>query len=125
MDEKLKEILEGDYKFVMIDGDYFDCPSCNDVTSFNATTYYDEKSLLEYMVKFAGRNRMEAIWLIDSDNGDMVKYCDIDTSTGFHNVSRMSFHLPEKGEVIILKGEHGFRLADDAEIILYGNKTGN
>jgi len=120
--DKLKEILEGDYKFVLIEGDYFDCPSCNPTTSFSANTYYDEKELLEYMVKMAGSMRMDAIYVLDSYGGDLAKYCEIYPVVGGHNVQRLSFHLPEKGDVIILRDNGGFRLADDAEIILYGSK---
>jgi hypothetical protein len=120
MDDKLKEILESDYKFVLINGDYFDCPSCNPTTSFNANTFYDEKELLEHILKRAGSDRMEAIWVLDSFNGDMVKYCDIETKASFHNVSSMEFTLPEKGKVIIFKDKGGWAVAKEGYTVLYG-----
>ena len=120
MDDKLKEILEGDFKYVLISGDYFDCPSCNPSTSFNANTFWDEKALLEHMVKFAGKDRMETIWVLDSYSGDMAKYCDIITKAGYHNVINMEFELPEKGKVIIHKEDGGWKVADEGYTVLYG-----
>jgi hypothetical protein len=120
MDDKLKEALESDYKFVLISGDYFDCPSCNPSTSFNATTFWDEKALLEHIVKFVNSDRMEAIWLIDSDTGDMIKYCDIETDTGHHNVKSLKFELPKQGKVLIHKENGIWKIADKEYMVLYG-----
>lgn len=123
MTDELKDILEGDFKYVLIEGDYFDCPSCNPTTSFSTTTHWDEKTLLDHMVKWAGRQRMEAIWVLDSYNGNMQKYCDIETRSSFHRVHTMAFKLPEKGDTMIIADKGGYRLADDAEMVLYGTKT--
>ena len=120
MDDKLKELLESDYKFVLISGDYFDCPSCNDTTSFTAETFYDEKALLEHVIKWAGRLRMETIWVLDSYNGDMLKYCDINTDVGGHRVYKMEFDLPERGKVIIHQENGAWKIADEGYMVLYG-----
>ena len=122
MDDKIKDILESDYKFVLISGDYFDCPSCNPGASLGANTFWDEKQLLEYICANTNKKRMEAIWLIDSyGNGDMVKYCDIYTKTGFHNVVNLEFQLPQTGTVIIHQGDNGWQVADEAYRTLYAN----
>ena len=83
--EALEDILEGDYKFVLISGDYFDCPSCNDTTSFSASTFFDEADLLKHILSVVGKDRLEAIWVLDCyGSGNMVKYCDIKTKAGMH-----------------------------------------
>ena len=120
MDNKIKETLEDDYKFVLISGDYFDCPSCNNSTSFNANTFYDEKALLEYMVANTNVERMERIYLLGSYSGELVKYCEIETSTGRHNVAKLEFELPQTGKVIIHKENGVYKIADKGYTALYG-----
>lgn len=121
--EELKEMLEGDYTFVLISGDYYDCPSCNPGATFYANTFYDEKALLEHIAINVGKERMEAIWLLDHwGTGHMVKYCDIKTKTGGHNVQELNFPLPLAGEVIVLKDASGkWVVADKEYTILYGD----
>lgn len=120
MDDKLKEILDSDYKFVLISGEYFDCPSCNPGASFSANTFYDENDLLKHILENVNKDRMEALWLIDSyGDGDMVKYCDIETFTGHHNVRKLKFKLPQKGTVVIHQDNKGWKVADDAWLLLY------
>lgn len=119
-EDKLKDILEGDYKFVLISGNYFDCPSCNPDASLSASTFYDEKDLLKHILEHVNHDRMEAIWLIDHyGDGDMVKYCDIETRTGFHNVRALKFKLPQKGIVLIHQEEGQWKVADPAYLLLY------
>lgn len=118
--EALKDILEGDYKFVLISGEYFDCPSCNDTTSFNASTFFDESALLKHILSVVGKDRLEAIWVLDCyGSGNMVKYCDIKTKAGGHRVQKIEFDLPS-GRVIIVSNKGGYRQLDPAEVILYG-----
>ena len=118
----LEEILEGDYKFVLISGDYFDCPSCNPGASFSANTFYDEKELLQYIRDNTNTERMEAIWVLDNYcTGHMIKYCDITTSTGDHNVYKLEFNLPKAGEVIIQKVDGIWTVMDKEYTILYGS----
>ncbi len=120
----LKEMLESEeYSFVLVSGDYFDCPSCNDSTAFNAKTFYNEEELLKYILAGVGSERMEAIWLIDVyRTGHLVKYCDIRTKTGGHNVQELNFPLPQAGEVIVLKDAQGkWVVADKEYTILYGD----
>jgi len=119
--EDLKELLESDYKFVLISGDYFDCPSCNPSTSFQADTFFDEDHLLKHMVERAGSDRMEAIWILDCWNtGNMIKFCDIDTRTGGHKVYKMEFDLPS-GHYMIEYDQGGYKLASPAKTVLQGN----
>lgn len=120
MNDTLKEILEGDYKFVLISGDYFDCPSCNNSTSFQTDTFWDEKALLEHIMKRVGADRMEAIWVLDSDNGDMAKFSEIDTKAGFHRVLKLEFDLPS-GHIVIEMNNGKYELLSPAGTLLYGN----
>lgn len=118
--EALKDILEGDYKFVLISGDYFDCPSCNDTTSFNASTFFDEKDLLKHILEVVGKDRLEAIWVLDCyGSGNMVKYSDIITKAGGHRVHQIQFDLPS-GRVIIVQEKGGYRQLTPAEVVLHG-----
>lgn len=123
MANDLEEILESDYKFVLIMGDYFDCPTCNPFTSFSAYTHYDEKSLLEEMLKFAGHARMEFIYVLDSDTGELQKYCDIDTKVGGHRVINMQFKLPKHGNIIIHQQDGKWVVADETYTVLYGRNN--
>ena len=119
--QTVEEILEGDYQFVLVSGDYFDCPSCNPGASLGAKTFYDEEALLNYILSNVGSDRMETIWVIDSyGNGDMAKYCNIKTKTSWHNVARLEFTLPITGPVIIMKDKDGkWIIADKEYTILY------
>lgn len=121
--EALKDILEGDYKFVLISGDYFDCPSCNDTTSFNASTFFDEKDLLKHILEVVGKDRLESIWVLDCyGSGNMVKYCDIATKAGMHRVQKIEFDLPS-GRVIIRLEKEGYRQLTPEEVVLYGTSS--
>jgi len=124
MDERLKDILDGDYKFVLIQGDYFDCPSCNDTTSFYTTTCYDEKELLKIIEKDVGSSYLRSIWVLDHYNtGDMVKYCDITTKTGSHQVQEIEFQLPVEGHIILVRDNQSYRRLTPAETVLRGKRT--
>jgi hypothetical protein len=119
-ENKLEDILQGYYAFVLVSGEYFDCPSCNPGTSLMAKSFYDEQDLIKGILDNAGKDRMEAIWLIDNyRDGDMVKYCDIDTETSNHNVRLMRFHLPIAGKIVIHKEKGVWRVADPAYLLLY------
>ncbi len=115
------EILESDFHYVLIMGEYHDCPTCNDSATLQAHTHWDEKSLLKEMCEKADNYKMTAIWVIDTCNGDMAKYCDIETYASFHRVHKLEFKLPT-GQVMIVHGDTGWKVADPAEMILYGTK---
>ena len=122
MTQELKDILDSDYGFVLISGSYFDCPSCNPSTCFEANTFYDEKQLLEHITKMTGLDYMKSIWLIDRySDGHMAKFCDIETSTGYHSVSKLEFDLPS-GRVIIEKTNEGYKVASPAKTVLDGQR---
>ena len=115
--------MEGDYHFVLISGDYHDCPSCNDGATLIPTSFWDEKSLLEYVMKHVGSEKMTAIWIIDSwGDGHMYKYCDITTEAGGHRVQQIEFDLPS-GRVIIVQDKGGYRRLDPTETVLYANSN--
>lgn len=123
--EALEDILEGDYKFVLISGDYFDCPSCNDITSFSASTFFDEADLLKHILSVVGKDRLEAIWVLDCyGSGNRVKYCDIKTKTSTHRVQKIEFDLPS-GRVIVVSDKDGFRQLSSEEVVLYGSNSNN
>lgn len=120
--DSLKEILEGDYQFVLIMGDYYDCPSCAPGATLSAYTHYDEKTLVDEMLKYAGSCKMVSIYVLDIDFGDMEKYCNIETTTGHHNVVKMEFDLPNAGHVIIHQEKGKWVVAGPAHTVLYGKK---
>lgn len=122
--EALEDILEGDYKFVLISGDYFDCPSCNDITSFNASTFYDEKELLNHIRKVIGSDYLKALYVLDSDNGRLEHYSDITTKAAGHKVTEIQFDLPS-GRVMMVLEKGGYRQLDPAEVILYAASSNN
>lgn len=120
--DHLKEWVEQhDYRLVLINGDYADCPSCNDYALLDIDTFWDEKGLLEHVCKYTNISRMDTIYLMCMDTGELVKYCDIDTKVGFHNVASLEFELPEKGRVLIIQGDSGWKVADESETILYAD----
>jgi hypothetical protein len=122
--EALKDILEGDYKFVLISGEYFDCPSCNDITSFSALTFFDEKDLLKHILAVVGKDRLEAIWVLDCYcSGNMVKCCDIKTSTGFHKIAKIELDLPEQQVIIETDKAGNLHVLSAAEMVLRGSSS--
>lgn len=118
MDTSLKDILEGDFRFVLVHGEYYDCPTCNDGASMYTSNYYDEKDLLQGILKVVGTDKLLGIWVLD-DNGNMLKYSDIHTSVASHRVTKIAFDLPS-GRVIIVQEKGGYRQLTPAEVVLHG-----
>jgi len=118
-DDTLMNILNGDYQLILVSGPYFDCPTCNDSTSFIPTTFWDEKELLNHILENVSKDRMGSIYVIDSDNGDIVKYSDIITEASNHRVTKLKFSLPIKHNVIIHSKFGKWEIADDAYLLLY------